>query len=483
MIRWLMAALALCSLSPLVTAHDPPPLSREFRGVWVASVANIDWPSKPGLTADEQKKELLAILDRCVELRLNAVVFQIRPMADALYESKLEPWSEYLTGTMGKSPGYDPLAFAVEEAHRRGLELHAWFNPYRARHPSAKSPPSPNHITQSRPDIAKPYGTHFWMNPTHPDVQAHSLAVIRDVVSRYDIDGIHIDDYFYPYKEKDTTGQIIPFPDEDTWNAYQKAGGKLTRDDWRRDAVNTFVKQMYTQTKKLKPWVKVGISPFGIWRPGHPEGIVGFDQFAELYADAKLWLNEGWCDYYTPQLYWPIAQEKQSFPKLLAWWQGQNSHQRHLWPGLYTSRVTGAEKGWKATEIRDQITLTRKKVEPPGVIHFSMKALLRNSGGIADELKKTYAEPALVPETAWLADGKPPPAAPTVHRDGTTMQVKAAAGTRFVVVQTHAGQEWKTHVTGLAADGTATLAVPAQGRVRVFVLDRLGRASEAVEGK
>jgi uncharacterized lipoprotein YddW (UPF0748 family) len=483
MIRWLMAGFAVVGSMPLAAATDPPPLKREFRGAWVASVANIDWPSRPGLTAEQQKKELVAILDRCGELRLNAVVFQIRPMADALYESKLEPWSEYLTGTMGKSPGYDPLAFAVDEAHRRGLELHAWFNPYRARHSSAKSPIAKNHITQTRPDIAKPYGTHYWMNPTHPDVQAHSLAVIRDVVSRYDIDGIHIDDYFYPYKEKDAAGKIIPFPDDDTWEAYQKAGGRLSRDDWRRDAVNTFVKQMYTQTKKIKPWVKVGISPFGIWRPGHPDGIAGFDQFAELYADAKLWLNEGWCDYYTPQLYWPIAQEKQSFPKLLEWWRGQNTQKRHLWPGLYTSRVTGAEKGWKATEIRDQIALTRQMVEPPGVIHFSMKALARNSGGIADELQKTYAEPALVPETPWLADGQAPPTAPTLRRDGATLRVQATAGTRFVVVQTLTGTNWKTQVVGLTSDGSVAIPLPEGGRVHVRALDRTGRLSEPVEVK
>jgi uncharacterized lipoprotein YddW (UPF0748 family) len=321
------------------------------------------------------------------------------------------------------------------------------------------------------------------MNPTHPDVQAHSLAVIRDVVSRYDIDGIHIDDYFYPYKEKDAAGKIIPFPDDDTWEAYQKAGGRLSRDDWRRDAVNTFVKQMYTQTKKIKPWVKVGISPFGIWRPGHPDGIAGFDQFAELYADAKLWLNEGWCDYYTPQLYWPIAQEKQSFPKLLEWWRGQNTQKRHLWPGLYTSRVTGAEKGWKATEIRDQIALTRQMVEPPGVIHFSMKALARNSGGIADELQKTYAEPALVPETPWLADGQAPPTAPTLRRDGATLRVQATAGTRFVVVQTLTGTNWKTQVVGLTSDGSVAIPLPEGGRVHVRALDRTGRLSEPVEVK
>src|SRR5688572_23407857 len=198
------------ALSFLLTACSqahatlPPKLAREFRGVWVATVSNIDWPSKKGLTTQQQQAELLAIFDKCVELKLNAISFQVRPMADALYASKLEPWSEFLTGAIGKapSPPYDPLEFAVREAHARGLELHAWFNPYRARHPSAKSPASEDHLTKRRPDLAKTYGTHSWLNPTHPEVQEHCLNVILDVVRRYDIDGVHIDDYFYPYKEK-----------------------------------------------------------------------------------------------------------------------------------------------------------------------------------------------------------------------------------------------------------------------------------------
>jgi uncharacterized lipoprotein YddW (UPF0748 family) len=486
MIR-VLAVGAILALSPLraPAADGPPPLKREFRGVWVATVANIDWPSKPGLTTDKQKEELLAILDRAAELKFNAVVFQVRPMADALYESKLEPWSEYLTGTAGKSPGYDPLALAVKEAHARGLELHAWFNPYRARTPGAKSPATEDHITKRRPDLAKPYGTHYWMNPTHPDVQAHSLAVVLDVVKRYDVDGVHIDDYFYPYREKDADGNEIPFPDDDTWATYQKAGGKLARDDWRRDAVNQFVRRMYEGVKKAKPWVKVGISPFGIWRPGNPPGIAGLDQYAVLYADAKLWFNEGWVDYFSPQLYWPIAQEKQSFPKLLAWWRGENTKKRHLWPGLYTGRVTGQEKGWPAKEVVDQIELTRKE-KADGAVHFSMKTLMRNPGGVADEVRKAYAQPALVPESPWLAAGKPP-ARPAVTReviDGRTVVRVTAEGARFVVVRAQVGEGWETVVRGVTAAGPAAIRLGGKaGRVVVSALDRAGRESEAAEAK
>jgi uncharacterized lipoprotein YddW (UPF0748 family) len=248
---------------------------------------------------------------------------------------------------------------------------------------------------KTRPDLAKKYGKHYWLNPTNTEVQKHSLAVVLDVVKRYDLDGIHLDDYFYPYPEQDDAKKEIPFPDDDTWAAYQKTGGKLSRDDWRRDAVNTFVKTLYTEVHKEKPWVKVGISPFGIWRPGHPEGIAGFDQYAKLYADAKLWLNEGWVDYFVPQLYWPIAQEKQSYPKLLDWWMKESTKGRPVWPGNYTSKY-GAE------EIVNQVKMTREK-QAMGNIHFSMKSL---TGEKFDKLKTLYAEPAEVPVMPWL--GKRP---------------------------------------------------------------------------
>jgi uncharacterized lipoprotein YddW (UPF0748 family) len=458
MIRLLLLGLLFPPSLVVVSVSDAdefPSPPREFRGVWVATVANIDWPSKKGLSTEQQKAELVAILDRAVELKLNAVVLQVRPMADALYESKLEPWSEFLTGTLGKapSPHYDPLALAVEEAHARGLELHAWFNPYRAWQPSATSPVHPDHLVKKRPDIAKPYGKHHWLNPTHPDVQAHSLKVMLDVVRRYDIDGVHMDDYFYPYKEKDAAGNVIPFPDEDTWEAYQKSGGKLARDDWRRDAVNRFVERLYKDVKAAKPWVKVGISPFGIGRPGNPPGIEGFDQYAELYADAKLWLNEGWVDYFTPQLYWPIKQEKQSYPRLLAWWVGENKKSRHIWPGNIPSRVTGLERGWPAQEIADQIRTTRAQPGATGNVHFSMKPLLRNTGGVADALKSVYTEPALVPATPWL--GTKPPAEPKVAwRDVSgkpALDIQTASeDVRLLVVRSRHRGKWtiRIHQTG-----------------------------------
>jgi uncharacterized lipoprotein YddW (UPF0748 family) len=469
------------TLLPLFAADPAPPaVPREFRAAWVATVGNIDWPSRKGLPTDRQKDELLAILDTAKDLRLNAIVFQVRPMADAMYASELEPWSEFLTGAIGQAPEpfYDPLAFAIRDAHARGLELHAWFNPYRARVPGAQSPAPDTHLTKSRPDLAKPYGKHAWLNPTHKDVQDHSLKVFLDVVRRYDVDGIHMDDYFYPYAEKDANGDPIPFPDDDTWAAYRKAGGALSRDDWRRDAVNRFVERLYRETKALKPWVKVGISPFGIWRPGHPPGIQGFDQYAGLYADAKLWLNKGWVDYFTPQLYWPIAQEKQSYPRLLAWWAGENSQQRHLWPGLFTSR-------YPAAEIANQIKVTRQQPGATGHVHFSMKSLMRDKGGVAAALKELYAEPALVPASPWL--GRELPAAPLAEwqpaAGGKALTIRPAGdGVRQVVVRSLAGGKWLVQILPLPADGSKPIAVTfatPPTEARVTAVDRTGNESEA----
>ncbi len=478
--RTLLLALApALALLPAAAADpEPPAVPREFRGVWVATVANIDWPSRRGLPPEQQQDELKAILDKCVEVGLNAVVFQVRPMADALYKSDLEPWSEFLTGTAGKDPGYDPLEFAVREAHARGLELHAWFNPYRAWHPSAHSPVPDNHVVKTHPELAPAYGKHHWLNPTNPRVQDLSAKVFADVVRRYDVDGIHIDDYFYPYKEKDDAGKTIPFPDDDTWEAYQSAGAGMSRDDWRRAAVNKFVERMYRETKAVKPWVKVGISPFGIGRPGRAPGIKGFDQYAELYADSELWLRNGWVDYWTPQLYWPIAKKEQSFPVLLDWWASVNVQKRHLWPGLATFRLPPAE-------IVEQIKLTRKLPGAPGHVHFSMKQILHNKDGIADALKEVYGGPALVPASPWLDRPAKPDVKLTAADGGFALTVRPAAeGARQVVVRSLDGGKWTVRILAAPADGgkQPAMTFPKEPeRVQVTVVNRVGVESEAAE--
>lgn len=383
-----------------------PQIPREFRAAWIATVDNIDWPSRKGLPTAQQQAELLAILDRAVALNMNALIFQARPVADAFYESKLEPWSEYLTGTQGQRPEpyYDPLEFVIEEAHKRGLELHVWFNPYRAWHPSQKSVPASNHLSRQHPNWVKTYGNYQWMDPGNPDVAEHSIRVIMDVVKRYDLDGVHLDDYFYPYPVKDASNRDVPFPDDDS---YRRSRTSLSKDDWRRDSVNRFIQQLYGEIKGEKRWVKFGISPFGIWRPGHPPSVVGFDQYDKLYADAKLWLNQGWVDYYTPQLYWSIASSGQSYPALLNWWIGENYQQRHIWPGNYTSRVIAADNTrWGLQEIVDQVRMTQRTQGSTGNVHFSMKPLMPQYSQMGEALKRdVYPTRVLVPASPWLDRG------------------------------------------------------------------------------
>lgn len=385
----------------------PPEVTREFRGVWVATVDNIDWPSRPGLSTRQAQRELLTLLDRARASGLNAIILQVRPAGDALYRSRLEPWSEYLTGRQGRapSPAWDPLAFAVAEAHKRGMELHAWFNPYRAKHPSAKGRVAATHLARARPALVKRYGTHLWMDPGEPEVRAQTVRVITDVVARYDIDGVHLDDYFYPYKERDPQGRTIEFPDSGSYARYLASGGALGRDDWRRQNVDQLVEELYHAIHATKPWVKFGVSPFGIWRPGNPEIVRGFDAYTELYADARKWLREGWVDYFTPQLYWPLAAPAQPYPVLLRWWAEQNVMGRNLWPGNYTSRVGERSRtAWRTDEIVAQIDATRAEAGATGNVHFSAKVFLQDRDSLATRMgAETYPAPALIPASPWLA--------------------------------------------------------------------------------
>jgi uncharacterized lipoprotein YddW (UPF0748 family) len=441
----LSCAALCCGASYEPSRITPPKPVREFRAAWVATVANIDWPSRKGLSTGEQKAELIAILDRTAQLKLNAVIFQVRPACDALYQSQIEPWSEYLTGTMGEAPApfYDPLAFVVEQAHQRGLELHAWFNPYRARHLSAKTPASPNHISKTHPQLVRHYGKYLWLDPGEKEVQEYSLSVVMDVVKRYDIDGIHFDDYFYPYKENDSSGNEMDFPDDPSWQRFG-ARGKLARDDWRRENVNTLIQNVYKSIKATKPWVKFGVSPFGIWRPGNPEQIKGYDAYAKLYADSRKWLGSGWLDYLAPQLYWGIEPPDQSFPVLLKWWNSQNRKSRHVWPGMDTTKTNNK---WKAEEILNQIKLTRKlNGANAGHIHWNMKSLMRNSDLDAALEREVYGQPALIPASPWLGNTRHSKPQLFAQPGGSRVSWTAATNeTAWLwLVQTRNGGAWTT---------------------------------------
>jgi len=461
----------------------PPAPQREYRAAWIASVGNINWPSTNSLTSAQQRTELVGMLDAAVRLRLNAVFLQVRPSCDALYASKLEPWSEYLTGVMGKAPSpyYDPLEFAIHEAHQRGLELHAWFNPYRARSASAKSPVSRNHVSLSRPQLVRSYGRQLWLDPGEREVQDYSISVIMDVVNRYDLDGVHLDDYFYPYREQDAAGRPLNFPDERSWRKYGIRSG-LGRDDWRRRNVDQFVSRLYKTIKGAKPWVRFGISPFGIWRPGQPAQIRGFDAWGELYADSKKWLENGWVDYLAPQLYWPIDPPQQSFPALLKWWTAQNPKGRLIIAGMDATKVGGA---WKPEEILRQIVLTRQQPGASGQVFWNIRSVTRRPELESALRRESYLEAALPPATTWLSARAP--AKPELRVLGTqkvsaTWKSPDSGKIQFWVLQSKSPTGWQTRILPAAQRefdfGTATPEAVAITAVNRFGLSSVPSAWE-----
>jgi uncharacterized lipoprotein YddW (UPF0748 family) len=474
---WNLEVGASAGCNYVLSSQSVPPVAREFRGAWVATVGNIDWPSKPGLTTAQQKAELLTILDRAAELRLNAIILQVRPGCDALYASAFEPWSEYLTGTMGQppTPFYDPLAFAVEQAHKRGLELHAWFNPFRARHLSARSPIAANHISKTRPNLVRQYGKLLWLDPGEAAVHDHSIKVITDVLRRYDVDGVHLDDYFYPYRIPDGEGEHLPFNDAVSWKRYQASGGKLDREDWRRQNIDRFVERLYAAVKAEKPFVKFGISPPGIWRPGYPSQIQGHDAYAFIYADSRKWLHNGWLDYLAPQLYWDIQPPAQSYPVLLKWWTEQNACNRYVWAGNDVSRI-GA-RGRSVEEILNQIGITRRTTGATGNILWNFKPLLQNRDGINEALKqRIFSEPALPPAVTW--SDRIAPTAPALRTDSANGALQfswtstAKEPIRWWLVRTKEPDSWSLKIIDSRRSSLTMTDTPSA--IAVAAVDRAG---------
>jgi uncharacterized lipoprotein YddW (UPF0748 family) len=383
------------------------------------------------MSEEEQRAELLGLLDQSQRLGLNAVVLHMRPAADALYPTALAPWSSYLTGRRGGSPGevhWDPLDFAVREAHARGLQLHVWFNPFRAASPDGVSSVGAERLRREHPDWLVRYGSQAWIDPGVPAARTAVLETILEVVDRYDIDAVHLDDYFYPYRVDRTvtrtvrvgkrrkrvrSTEVVPFDDGRSWARYGRPSGADDRADWRRANVSAFVEALYRGVKARKPWVLVGISPFGIWRSGYPRGVTGLDAYAEIYADSRRWLREGWVDYLAPQLYWELDGEQQRFVKLDGWWRQENPHGRHLWPGLLTMRVASRGSPWPASEIASEIDFLRRtrlnSGESMGHIHFRLGSMSPD-GPLGTRLARaSYAEFALPPASPWLGDAQPAP--------------------------------------------------------------------------
>ncbi len=451
-----LAAASAQSYAPV--DERPPALAREFRGAWIATIYNLDWPSSPGLSASGQQAELRGILDKIATLKMNAIIFQVRPQCDAVYASAIEPWTASLTGTMGQSPGYDPLAYCIQLAHARGIEVHAWFNPFRALANNSQQVAG-NHVSRSMPEITKRFGTMTWCDPALEATRSRALNVILDVVRRYDIDGVHLDDYFYPYPSGD-----LRFPD-----------GKSPAQ--RRSYVDNFISNLYSAVKRQKPWVRVGISPFGIWRPGVPATIeAGLDSYEQLAGDSRKWLQNGWVDYLAPQLYWPDSPQKQSFSTLLNWWRQQGS--RPVWPGIATERIGGSQDHRPASEITHQIDVSRRIGKNwNGHIHWSAKSLMKNQGGIATKLAATYTQPAAIPPMPWVSSKSP--AAPgvnaAVQSGGTFIHWQPDDTTAKIAVQAKIDGTWRT--VQISPSGSKGITIPQADVIAVTALDRFGNAS------
>ncbi|WP_413172946.1 glycoside hydrolase family 10 protein [Anabaena azotica] len=450
--------------------------NREFRGAWVTTVWNSDWPSKLGLSVEQQKTELLEIIKQLQSLNFNALVLQVRPEGDALYASALEPWSAWITGTQGKAPEpfYDPLEFAIAECHKRNIELHAWFNPYRAKTTTKSGSNVSPHIAITNPEVVYQWGNQLWMDPGAKIVQDQAYNVIIDVVKRYDLDGVHLDDYFYPYP---ISGQS--FPDNKTYATYTANGGKLSLEDWRRENVNQMVLRLSQGIKKTKSHVKFGISPFGIYRPGQPAGIVGLDPYSVLYADSKKWLQEGWIDYLAPQLYWRTDQTQQSYEVLLKWWTEANTKQRHIYAGNNIGQLDG--KAWKNEEIQKQIQLSRNLAGKLslGNIFFSMSSLSENRQGIADQFKNVYySRPAIVPTMSWQNSTPPSPPKELKFENGRlNWQAGDNQPVRSWTLYRQNGDSWI--IQRILSAGT-TFATVQPGIYAVCAVDRLGNESAGV---
>jgi uncharacterized lipoprotein YddW (UPF0748 family) len=459
---------------------------RQLRGVWMATVDNTDWPTRAGLAQERQRAEYTKLLDAAARRGFNAVFVQVRPAADALYRSSFEPWSKFLTGTAGKDPGWDPLPFLVDEAHKRGMEFHAWFNPYRASYDAniAKLPAS--HPAKKHPKWVVNYGGRLYFNPGLPQVRDYVTEVVTDVEKRYDIDGVHFDDYFYPYPVSGST-----FDDRAAFTKYGK-GEKLA--DWRRDNVNKLVAQVDKAVHETKGYVKFGISPFGIWRntSNDPTGskTAGMSAYDSIYADSRAWIKAGTVDYVMPQLYWPRGYKIADYKTLVPWWAGEVEDTGvDLYIGQALYRVGSKDdKAWRQPgELSAHLTLDRKYEQVRGDVFFSAKSLLSNPLRAIDKVAADhYGRPALLPLIEDLG-GRAPAKPAGVKAKGSALSWTPSPGARSYAVYQLPKSGDDCHATD-ARDLVAVVTGPAftakaPGTYLVTALDRLTHESKAVKVK
>jgi uncharacterized lipoprotein YddW (UPF0748 family) len=488
--RLLIMLVTFYSIAGSATATSP---LYEFRGVWVATVTNIDWPSRAGLDVNSMKREVNAILDIHQQLGMNSIILQVRPAGDAIYPSALEPWSKYLMGEQGLAPrdNFDPLKYWIEESHKRGLEFHAWINPFRA----ALRSEEPLHITH--PAAVHPHWTvnhnnRLYYNPGISEVREHIKRVVFDLVSRYDIDGLHLDDYFYPYP---VTGFV--FNDSATYIQQLNFEAPLSIHDWRRENINTFIRETGETIKQIKPWVKFGISPFGVWRnqsddPRGSDSRAGVTCYDHLYADVLKWEKEGWIDYIAPQIYWSTTDEAANYTKLVKWWN-QEITNRHLYIGHGIYKINNGQAAWnQSDEMSQQIKLARQHKNVAGSIYFSHKHFTRDNNNLNATLQNQfYSKTALTPPMPWLTGNmRPMPVQNVQYRRGviTWEADKSAPPTnrtvKYVVFYKPAGggeEQWVLTTNPFIRPEILPTDKRSRYYVQIAALDRLNNMSERSE--
>ncbi len=490
--RFLFVLVVSFSFFSAIKAQPP---KHEFRAVWVATVANIDWPSKPGLSTRQQQDEIIVLLNQQQQLGLNAIILQVRPAADAFYPSELEPWSRYLTGRSGQPPKpfYDPLKFWIDECHKRGMELHAWLNPYRVAQKYTQ-PLATGHVAFRHRDWVLRYGNKLYFDPGLPETRAFVTSVVKDIVTRYDVDAIHFDDYFYPYPLDED------FPDTLSFAKYNRGFSSENKANWRRDNVDILIKTLNDTIKATKPWVKFGISPFGVWRnssddPRGSDTKAGTTNYDQLYADVIKWQERGWIDYLLPQLYWQIGHSAVDFEILANWW-ANHAYGRAIYIGqaVYKNNSNSLTKAWtKPGELTEQIKLLRTIDGIGGSAFFSSKHFNRDLMGFQDSLKLClYKNQAIVPPMKWI-DNTPPRAVLKLKKSGRKVKWKVAATTNemdkpklFIVYLNVQGSKFDSEKSTFIYKITGTSNIKftkinknkIKYEVRVSVLDRLHNESK-----
>ncbi len=422
---------------------DPRYDKTDFRGMWIASVVNIDWPARRGQDPQAQQQQLIDWFDLAKENNFNAVVLQVRPTADTFWPSDKEPWSRWLTGTQGQDPGYDPLAFAVEQAHARGLQLHAWFNPYRVTMTKSLKNLSPTHPAKLNPEWIIRKDGKWYYDPGIPEVRAHVVDTIMEAVERYDIDGVHFDDYFYPYP-----GSRKPFKDKKTYKQYGQAFA--TRGDWRRANTDALIKELSDRIEATKPWVQFGVSPFAVWRNQRtdPEGSAtraGVQNYDQLYADTRKWVREGWIDYIAPQIYWTRGFKIADYEVITRWWDNEidiakaNGHNVGLYIGEATYRAgTRTTKAWRKKNVLvKHRKFTRTIPNVGGAIYFSAKDVKADRRNTTTRLvNRYYSRPAIAPGYGTPTTVPPQPPTNITNRNGQITWTSSDPNTvRYAIYQ------------------------------------------------